>query len=92
MTPKLSFKFSFKITSPYRTDLPPEVAELYAKGSTLIAAWRKYYGFTPKEVAKRAGILRGTYHNQESGMHKPREQNLKKIAAALGVTFSQLID
>ena len=57
MTTKFSFKFSFKIPPSLNNNLPPEVAKAYADGFTLMEAWRRYRGFTRKEVAARAGIV-----------------------------------
>ena len=92
MSSKLSFKFSFKITSPYKIDLPPEVAKACADGFTLMEAWRRYRGFTRKEVAARAGVPDSTYGNQERGFHKPIERTLEKIAAVLEISIDQLVE
>ena len=85
MSSKLSFKFTFKIPLPLKNDLPPEVIKIYDDGFTLIAAWRRYRGLSQVEVAIRTGIPWQTYSNNECEMNKPPEQNLQKIADALGI-------
>jgi transcriptional regulator with XRE-family HTH domain len=52
---------------------------------------RKNQGLTQKELAERAGTAIGTIQQYELGKRQPRMDQLQKIAAALGVSISDLI-
>ena len=85
--------FDFEITVDFNNaPLPDEVAEAHAKGSTLMAAWRKYRGLSQEEVAKRAGIPKSSYSIHERKMNKPSKHALQKIATALEISIEQLIE
>jgi len=92
MSLKFSFEFTIKIPIPFENTLPAEVEKYYDEGFSLIAAWRRYRGLSQVEVAIRAGKPWPTYSNNERGIHKPSELNLQKIANALEIWASQLIE
>ncbi len=52
-------------------------------------AWREYLGLTQAEVATRLGISQSAHAQQESS-EKLRKSTREKIAAALGITDTQL--
>ena len=49
-------------------------------------------GLTQAALAKRAGLTLGYVARLEIGMHDPQLSTLQKLAKALGVKPSQLID
>lgn len=56
---------------------------------TPMRAWREHLDLTQAEVAGRAGITQAAYAQMETAA-KPRPATIRKIAAALGLTFEQL--
>ena len=48
-------------------------------------------GITAAEISRRSGIDRSSLSHYLSGDYKPKTENLKKIADALGVTLSYLV-
>jgi transcriptional regulator with XRE-family HTH domain len=47
---------------------------------------------TQDELAERTGISRATLSRLENGLQRPRISTVRKLAAALGVDASELID
>jgi len=52
---------------------------------------REEAGITQQELANKAGLSRNTIVNFEKGRRLPRVDDLKRIATALGVTPSVLM-
>ena len=57
---------------------------------TYIRAYRKRLGWTQKQLADASGIHRSTIAEIELRHHNPKQSELAKIAATLGVTVEQL--
>ena len=57
----------------------------------LIRQKRKQAGLTQRELGERAGIAEPTIRKYESNRLNPKPATLKKIAAALGVEWYELI-
>src|SRR5690606_36696271 len=75
-----------------RTDealIPHEVISRCVDGYTPARAWREYLKLTQAEIAERLGISQSAYAQQEKNI-RPRKRTLKRLAAALGVSVSQL--
>ena len=70
--------------------LPLEVSEaVLVKGYTLVKAWREHLNLGQEEMAKRLGILQGSYSKLEA----KRTHTLKtriRLADAFGITPEQL--
>lgn len=58
----------------------------------LIRFHRKRVGLTQKELGERAGIAEPTIRRYELGKLNPKYETLEKIAGALGVWVTNLID
>lgn len=56
-----------------------------------IKKYRKSKGITQKEVALRAGIPYSTYSNYENNNREPNQEQLRKIASALGTSEVELL-
>ncbi|QXI22432.1 helix-turn-helix transcriptional regulator [Pseudomonas iranensis] len=69
--------------------IPHEVVSHMVDGATPIRAWREYLNLTQEEMAKRMGISQPAFAQQET-VAKPRKATRAKIAAAFGITASQL--
>lgn len=69
--------------------IPHEVVSRIVDGATPIRAWREHLNLTQEEVAKRMGISQPAFAQQET-VAKPRKATREKIAAAFGITASQL--
>ncbi|MBS4079245.1 helix-turn-helix domain-containing protein [Pseudomonas rustica] len=69
--------------------IPHEVVSRMVDGATPIRAWREYLNLTQEEVANRMGISQPAFAQQEA-VSKPRKATREKIAAAFGITASQL--
>jgi len=73
--------------------IPHEVVGLVVEKSiNLVKAWRLHLGLTQKEVAARAGISQAALSQMERSDNRHRTATLEKLAAALGVSPSQLTD
>jgi len=59
------------------------------KAMTIKAA-REKAGLTQEQVAERIGVTQPTYAGWETGKRNPKQETLKKIAAAIGIDVSQL--
>jgi transcriptional regulator with XRE-family HTH domain len=58
-----------------------------------IKFWRKYRGWSIRELARRADLSDVCIHSLETGLHKdPRISTLQKLAGALYVTVQDLIE
>ena len=56
-----------------------------------IKKYRKSKGITQKEVARLAGIPYSTYSNYENNNREPNQEQLRKIASALGTSEVELL-
>jgi len=73
--------------------IPHEVVErVIEKEFNLLKAWRKHLGLTQKEVAKKAGITQSALSQMERMETNHRTATLEKLARAMGIEASQLID
>ena len=66
------------------------INEIIQVGSR-IKKYRKSKGITQKEVARLAGIPYSTYSNYENNNREPNEDQLRKIASALGTSEADLL-
>lgn len=57
-----------------------------------IKGLRKNIGISQKELANRANISQAALHYIENGANSPTVKTLNKIAGALGVSQSALLD
>jgi len=69
--------------------IPNEVVSATVDGATPVRAWREYLKLTQAEVAARLRISQPSYAKQENS-DKLRPASVTKIAAALGITTTQL--
>ncbi len=60
--------------------------------SITLKEFRIARGLTQKQLAQSSGILETTIRKYELGSIKPRTDNLQRLASALSVDISQLID
>ena len=73
--------------------LPHEVVKMSTLGGlSLIRAWREHLGLTQEEVARRMGITQPAYAKLEGGKTQPRIATCKRLAAAMGVEWEQLME
>ncbi len=73
--------------------IPQEVVARHVlEGKSLIAAWREYLGLTQSELARRAGMQQSSVARIEGGGSKPRQSTLRRLASAMGLHPSQLLD
>ncbi|TNI16309.1 helix-turn-helix domain-containing protein [Aeromonas dhakensis] len=73
--------------------IPDEVVGLQVEhGLSLLAAWRTYKKLSQQELASRIGISQSAVAQMEKPMSKPRIATLRKVANALGITLSHLVD
>lgn len=72
--------------------LPHEVVSLhFDQNMTYLKAWREYLGLTQAEVAEKAGISQAALSQMENGESKLRKATREKLAAAMGISSSQLL-
>jgi transcriptional regulator with XRE-family HTH domain len=57
-----------------------------------IASVRRFHRLTQGELAQKAGLTEAAIYSIEAGRRKPRIDTLTKIATALGVPTSDLIE
>lgn len=70
--------------------VPHDVVSMMVDNDWSIArAWREHLGVTQQEMAQRLGISQSAYSQQES-TGRLRKASREKIAAALGISPSQL--
>ncbi|MBC2711074.1 MAG: helix-turn-helix transcriptional regulator [Desulfosarcina sp.] len=75
------------------TLIPHEVVErVIEKEFNLLKAWRKYLGLTQKEIAGRAGITQSALSQMERMEINHRTATLEKLAMAMKIETSQLVD
>jgi transcriptional regulator with XRE-family HTH domain len=58
----------------------------------LIRAWREHLGLTQEAVAERASMKQPALARLERGESVPRTATLKRLAEAMGLTVSQLLE
>ncbi len=56
-----------------------------------LRAWRERAALAQAELAEAAGVSRPTVARAETGHHVVAWPNIRKLAAALGVTADQLV-
>ena len=72
--------------------IPHEVVEIsIEKDCNLVKAWRIHLGLTQKAVSKRAKISQSALSQIEKA-ENTRSATLEKLAKAMGLAVSQLID
>ncbi len=86
-----------ELISQHTTDediwIPHEIVKATVLGNTsIIRAWREYFGLTQQELAQRAGLSQPTLARLEKADSRPRTSTLKKLAMAMGITIAQLSD
>lgn len=57
-----------------------------------IKTLREQLGLSQQELAKAAGVAQSSIHYIETGQKSPTTRTLQKLAAALGVPASELLD
>lgn len=71
--------------------VPQSVVEAHVlRDVPLIRAWREHLGLTQGELAERMGVSQAAVAKLERPDAKPRGATLNKVAAALGITATQL--
>ena len=76
--------------SPAQPEIPAEVAWLRRDGFSAIRAWREHLGVSREELASRLGASPAAVAQLEAAKARPRAATLKKVAAALGVSWECL--
>ena len=57
----------------------------------VVRAWREFRGWSPTELAHRAGLTKGHLSEIEHNrIRRPRDEQLAKLAGALGISFWDL--
>jgi transcriptional regulator with XRE-family HTH domain len=49
-------------------------------------------GFSQEELARRSGVPRNSVYRYEAGMRDPRLQTVRRLAEALEMSTSELVD
>jgi len=73
-----------------RRKIPHEVVGLMITGYSPARAWREHLGLTQSEVARRMGITQPALAQIEAA-GRPRKATRTRLAAALGLSISQLV-
>ncbi|WP_029456686.1 helix-turn-helix domain-containing protein [Solidesulfovibrio alcoholivorans] len=76
--------------TPGRPETPAEVAWLRRDGFSAIRAWREHLGVSREELALRLGVSPPAVAQFEAAKARPRAAMLKKVAAALGISWELL--
>lgn len=69
--------------------IPHNVVSATVDGATPMKAWREHLGLTQAEVAVRLGTTQAAFAQLENSVN-PRKSTLRRVACALGLSFSQL--
>lgn len=69
--------------------IPHAVISSTVDGATPVRAWREHLGLTQADVAVRLGVSQSAYAQQENS-ERLRKTSIERIAAALGITPTQL--
>lgn len=69
--------------------IPHEVVAATVHGASPMKAWRDHLRMTQAEVAAKLGMSPPGYQQIETS-EKPRIDSIKRVAAAMGITFDQL--
>ena len=72
--------------------LPAEVTARMLRGDRLLKALRKWRGLTQVDIVAMAGIGQGYLSDLETGRRKGSSEALQKLAVALDVPASWLVD
>jgi predicted transcriptional regulator len=72
-----------------RNLIPHDVVSRTVDGASPVRAWREHLGFTQADIAARLGISQSAFAQQENS-DRLRKSSREKIAAALGVSATQL--
>ena len=71
--------------------IPQAVVEAHIlRDVPIIRAWREHMGITQGELADRMGVSQAAIAKLEKPNAKPRSATLGKVAAALGISITQL--
>ena len=76
--------------TPGQPEVPAEVAWLRRDGFSAIRAWREHLGVSREELALRLGVAPPAVAQFEAAKARPRAATLKKVAAALGISWEVL--
>lgn len=57
-----------------------------------VKRYRVAFGYTQRELARRAGLMQPVISSLETGRHYPRFDTVRKLAHALGIPISALVD
>lgn len=69
-----------------RSTLPHEVVKLNVlQGYSLLKAWRRWLGWSQRELARRAGVTQAQVARFESGKGIPRADTLLRLSNAMDV-------
>jgi transcriptional regulator with XRE-family HTH domain len=61
-------------------------------GDSLLKAWRRWLGWTQRELAERAGVTQAQIARFEAGKGIPRADTLLRLSNAMGVMADLLWD
>ena len=70
--------------------VPGTVAHAILDGTHPVKAWRDYRGLTQDALAEKASLSKGYLSQIETGKRVGVAKTLKTLAAALGVTLSEI--
>ena len=91
VVPYEEYAAAFADAAGQKATVPHEVAARVLKEQiSPVRAWREHLGLTQAEVAARMGVSQSAFAQMEAPESKPRMNTLTKIAAALGITTTQL--
>ena len=91
LIPFNEYKKIFSKEADSNVTFPFEVAKAYQiNGESLLKAWRKYRGYTQKEIANRLNISQSAYSQMEKST-KLQQKTLNKLVKILKISPEQLI-
>ncbi|RMG58172.1 MAG: helix-turn-helix domain-containing protein [Gammaproteobacteria bacterium] len=71
--------------------IPAAVADALLDGTPPLRAWRKYRGYTQRELAQMAGVSQGAIAQIESGRRRGSIRLLTRLARALDIEIADLL-
>jgi DNA-binding XRE family transcriptional regulator len=75
----------------HASGIPQAIVEAHVlRAVPIIRAWRGHMGITQGELAARMGVSQAAIAKLEKPNAKPRRTTLGKVAAALGISLTQL--
>jgi len=72
--------------------VPSEVVYAILDGENPIRVWRKYRGYTQRELAEAAGISKPYLSQIETGKRKGTTEVLSAVARALDLTLDDVVE